>query len=149
MDVVEAGDGAGDGLAVEDAADAHTEDAPAVPPTDKGQISCGGGTCNVPSQECCQMPNAGVCQPSNGGGCSGDIARCDEAANCQPGQVCCVTKVTASGLETQCQSSCQGGEPQSCRTDGECGGAGPCAAWTCAGSVVATCGGQGSATGCH
>jgi hypothetical protein len=150
VDVAEAGDATEDGTSIEDAADAHVDDGPVVPPTDKDHVACGSGSCSVPTEECCQMQSGSVCQAANGGGCNGVIARCDEAANCQPGQVCCVTKLTASGLETECQSSCQGGDGvQSCRTDGECGGTGPCTAWSCAGSVVATCGRQGSVIGCH
>jgi hypothetical protein len=124
-------------------------DGPTVPPTDKSHVPCGSDTCNVPAEECCEEPDASTCQQTGGGNCSGVVAICDEAANCQPGDVCCVTGQTATALETQCKQSCSGGDPQSCRTSGECGGVGPCVAWTCAGSVVATCGGAGSASGCH
>jgi hypothetical protein len=148
-DAGEAGDAVGDSSAVEAEADAQ-DDRPAVPPSDKGHVLCGENLCSLPAQDCCEQPDSAACQPSTGGSCNGGVvARCDEAANCLPGQVCCVTSLTSSGIETQCMSSCPGSDPQSCRTDGECGGAGPCAAWVCAGSVVATCGAAGSATGCH
>lgn len=123
-------------------------DAPGVPPSDKNHVSCGSDKCSVPGEECCEKLDASACQQATGGNCSGVVARCDEAANCPPGQVCCVTSQSPSGLETECRQSCQGGNPQSCRTDGECGGMGPCVAWTCAGSVVATCQAGGSASGC-
>jgi hypothetical protein len=124
-------------------------DGPTVPPTDKNHVPCGSDTCNVPAEECCEEPDASKCQQAGGGSCNGLVAHCDEAANCPPPEVCCVTSAGPSGLETECRQSCSGSNPQSCRTDGECGGMGPCVAWMCAGSVVATCGGAGSATGCH
>ena len=143
------GDAGGDSSVVEAEADAQ-DDHPAVPPSDKGHVLCGEGLCDLPAQDCCEQPDATTCQPSTGGSCNGGaVERCDEAANCLPGQACCVTSLTASGIESQCMTSCPGSDPQSCRTDGECGGAGPCTAWVCAGNVVATCGAAGSATGCH
>ena len=137
--------GGGDGAADADA----PADGPAVPPTDKSHVPCGTDTCNVPAEECCEEPDASTCQQVGGGSCNGLVAHCDEEANCQQSDVCCVTNVGSSGLETECKQSCSSGNPQSCRTDAECGGMGPCVAWTCAGSVVATCQGAGSATGCH
>ena len=141
------GDAVGNDGAVEAGADAHA-DGPAVPPTDKYHVPCGSDTCNVPAEECCEQPDASTCQFS-GGNCSGVVAHCDETANCQQGNVCCVTSLSPSGLETECRLSCSVSNPQSCRTDGECGGMGPCVAWMCAGTVVATCGGAGSGTGGH
>jgi hypothetical protein len=147
-DVGEAGT-VGDSSAVEAEADAR-DDGPSVPPSDKGHVLCGGNLCSLPAEACCDQPDASTCQSAASVNCNaGLIARCDESANCVTGQVCCVTNMSASALETQCRSSCQGGDPQSCRTDGECGGSGPCEAWMCSGSVVATCGAAGSAPGCQ
>jgi hypothetical protein len=145
----ETGDAGSDSNAVETGADAQ-DDRLAVPPSDKGHVLCGESLCDLPADDCCEQPDAATCQPLTGGSCNGGVvAHCDEAANCFPGQACCVTSQTSSGIETQCMSSCPGSDPQSCRTDGECGGAGPCVAWVCARTVVATCGAAGSATGCH
>jgi hypothetical protein len=158
------GDAAGDALAATDAADAGATsdgagfdavadapwEGPPVPPSDKGQVSCGAQSCGLPMAECCEAPDGSACQsataPCGGGGV---VARCDEAADCLPGQACCVTSTSAYGLATQCKQACGGNDLQSCRTDAECGGAGACEGWTCAGSVVATCGGAGAASGCH
>ena len=141
-------DSTGEAPGLEAGADA-SPDGPVVPPSDKGRVPCGSDTCDVPSEECCEAPDASACQPAGGGSCSGVVERCDEAANCQPGDVCCVTALGSSGFATECRQSCVASEAQSCRTDGECGAMGPCVAWMCAGSVVATCRGAGSATGCQ
>jgi hypothetical protein len=156
-------DAAGDVLAANDVADAGVPgdsavseaatdagwDGPPVPPSDKGQVSCGGQSCALPMDECCEAPDGSTCQSAIATCGGGVIARCDEAADCLPGQVCCATSTSAYGLETECKPTCAAGEPQSCRTDAECGSAGTCDGWMCAGSVVATCGGAGAASGCH
>jgi len=132
------GDGGVSGDATGDAADGAAEasnpgdsgaveageDAPdaglTVPPSDKAHVPCGTDTCDLPLEACCEDPDASTCQPAQNSCDNGVIARCDEAANCISGQVCCVTDTSPGGLETQCKQSCSG--PQSCRTDGECGG---------------------------
>ncbi len=150
----EAADGAadasnpGDSGAVEAGADAP-DTGLTVPPSDKDHVPCGTDTCDLPLEACCEEPDGSTCQPAQNSCDNGVIARCDEAANCISGQVCCVTDTSPGGLETQCKQSCSGGNPQSCRTDGECGGSGPCEAWLCAGTVVATCGAAGASAGCH
>ena len=134
------GDDAGDGGA--------RTDGPELPPTDPGRVLCGPNACNVALEVCCEKPNADTCQ-SNVASCPGGVvAHCDEAANCQLNQVCCVTAAGPSGLETSCHSWCQTGQPQACHASAECtGGSGPCVTWSCAGGVVGTCGGVGSSTG--
>jgi len=138
----------GDGAASEGAADAAW-DGPPVPPSDKGQVSCGTTSCPLPADACCELPDGSSCQSGLAMCTGGVVARCDEAADCLPGQACCATGTTAYGLATECKQTCGGNDFQACRTDAECGAGGPCLAWTCGGTVVATCGGVGAATGCH
>ena len=138
----------GDSASVEAGADARDAGL-TVPPSDKGHVACGPDACSIPLETCCEAPDASTCQPAQNGCDNGVVARCDEAASCIPGEVCCVTDTSPGGLETQCKQSCGGGNPQSCRTDGECGTMGPCEAWLCAGAVVATCGAAGASAGCQ
>jgi hypothetical protein len=154
-DAGDAGDATDEEAAVTDAgaegeaaADAH-DDQPGVPPSDKGHVLCGADLCSLPLEDCCEQPDGSTCQSATASCTGGAVAKCDEAANCLLGQVCCVTDQGATGVTTECRQNCTGNGPQSCRTDQECGGAGPCEAWMCAGSLVATCGGAGEATGCH
>lgn len=147
-----------DATADVDAADAAIDAPPDVddakppkpPPSDPANVACGATKCPLPMKVCCEQVGNATCQDRNAVSCgNGVVADCDEAANCPPQQVCCVTDVKPFGLETKCGSSCTGGDPQACRKDGECPSGQTCVAWTCNGRVVATCNGLGSDAGCN
>src|SRR5512140_3202896 len=56
-----------------------------------GQVACGTLTCSVSSQTCCVQPDAGASCIANGNNCQGAVAvlRCEKAADCNSGSVCC------------------------------------------------------------
>ena len=144
VDVVDASDvGAGDAAPSVDAKAAK------VPPSDPANVDCAASKCAVPTRACCVSSTQASCIDSNGGSCQGLIARCDEAANCSAGDVCCVTDISAYGLETTCHQSCSGSEPHSCRKNAECPNGETCVAWTCNGHVVATCDARGADAACN
>ena len=122
---------------------------PKVPPSDPANVSCGASKCALLTRVCCQETSQAVCQDRTAINCSGGVvARCDEAASCLGGDVCCVTDIKPFGLETTCQQACSGADPQACRKDSECANGATCVAWTCNGRVVATCNARGSDAGC-
>jgi hypothetical protein len=116
-------------------------------PSTPEQVDCNGsaatGTelCTVSSQEgcCASGSGAGSCDPDNGTTtCNGTgqwFFECDEAADCNAGEVCCLVGTTFS-----CATSCAGGlAAQSCRLSSECGedGGGACIVQTCNGGIFA------------
>ena len=119
-----------------------------VPPSDPANVSCGASKCALLTRVCCQETSQATCQDRTAINCAGVVARCDEAASCLGGDVCCVTDIKPYGLETTCQQACSGADPQACRKDSECPSGATCVAWTCNGRVVATCNAHGSDAGC-
>jgi hypothetical protein len=83
-----------------------------------GTIPCGTGTCTVSSQVCCYGAGAG---PSCAaiGGCTGTPIDCRGTANCQNGDVCCLSASggTVSGA-CKAAGSCTG--LRLCTADGDC-----------------------------
>jgi hypothetical protein len=61
---------------------------------------------------------------------SGRTMQCDEAQDCDAGQLCCAEFGT-NGISSSCQSSgCGSSDLQPCKTNAECDG-GTCAEYTC------------------
>ena len=101
-----------------------------------GKISCGAATavCDAGTENCCWPDydaGAGKCAPTdtcqNGPG--GDVysVRCDERADCETGNLCCL------GFgETICTDDCGNGQGiQVCKTNAECVNDAGCALGTC------------------
>ena len=126
-------------------ADAGARDADAGPLP--GEIACGASPCPVPASQCCSDVDASTCDPA-GSACTGLVRTCDEAADCDPGEVCCVTQIAPKRFATACKASCDVGEPQACASSAECGDAGACLPWRCGAVDVKTCGASGSDGGC-
>ncbi len=114
-----------------DAGDASTSDAsldvvrppcdfPVAPTT--FQVACGVSQCPVPIQKCCFDSPAGACIPV-ANNCGSNSLECDDKADCQPSEVCCLT--SSLGSLRQCPVKSNGA------------GVGKCAA-QCAG--VTLCG---------
>jgi hypothetical protein len=112
-------------------------------------VMCAKATCTDKQEVCCYTPSQATCQQANATNCGGGaIARCDEAIDCDSGQVCCVTAVRYYGLETACKATCDVGQPQACRAHSECP-AHNCVPWPCAKGTAETCAGLGSDAGCQ
>jgi hypothetical protein len=128
-------------------ADARSPDASA--PT---RVACAGTTCaatatpsmNLDSEHyCCATAYAGdspsFCVAGNLGVCeSGNPLYCDEAADCQPGLVCCNSTVRGGLFHCAASESCGG--LQMCRTDAECANGKTCTTRMCAGASYGFCG---------
>jgi hypothetical protein len=90
--------------------------------SDPGHIACvDAAPCSVPAEQCCVGSNGtGSCKASCPGG-SIVVLKCDEAANCADGGVCCASEsLTAPNASGACAASCSLGQVQLCRTNGEC-----------------------------
>jgi hypothetical protein len=112
-----------------------------------GTVMCAKTAC-TDKQVCCYTTGQETCQGSVAPNCPGGVlAHCDEASDCDSGQVCCVTAVRQFGLETSCRTSCDANMPQACRTNSECP-ARNCVPWACAHGTAETCGGAGADAGC-
>lgn len=115
--------------------------------SDPGIVACGAGTCTIASKVCCYQPDAapacGTAAQCAGGG---EVAQCDETADCVGG-ICCLD-VQSFGVESVCQTKCSGTQAQGCRSSAECPKGVPCIAWTCGTLVLGTCGGKGANSGC-
>jgi hypothetical protein len=116
-----------------------------------GVITCGTATCNAfANNHCCTavddgggecLANAVAC------GVGGSMA-CDESADCVVGTVCCGTVGSSATfddggdyLSSACAAACTPVGVQLCRTNGECGDAGPCVVQTCSdGNTYEMCG---------
>ena len=121
-----------------------------------GVIACASvGTCNAfAGIQCCPGDDdgGGACVAASLTCAPGGSLRCEESADCIVGTVCCgsVTPVDDAGggpyLSTACAASCAAlhAPPiQLCRTNGECGDAGPCVIETCSdGNTYELCGGS-------
>jgi hypothetical protein len=103
-------------------------------PSSPQEIDCNGSnaqgndTCTPSNQQaCCSTSSStGSCQPDSNS-CTGWDFQCDEALDCNSGQVCCMNGTTFS-----CQTSCSGGPAtQSCRLNAECGQGNQCVVQDC------------------
>ncbi len=104
-----------------------------------GQISCGAATCSAASQLCCDpLGDAGPECREAGANCNGLEFQCDETADCDAGNVCCLELAPP---RARCRNNCTGpGRYEECKLDSECGDGGACKAYTCQGGVaVKTC----------
>ena len=121
-----------------------------VPPSDPGLIECGATPCSADAGTVCFL---GI-SPTESPRCvtrdqlpSGAplIHECDEAADCEGGQRCCLQFVyrgTRQDISTTCDGQCAYGQgTQACRTDEECGSGGQCSGYSVGGGtlIVATC----------
>jgi hypothetical protein len=116
-----------------------------------GVITCGAATCNAfANNHCCTAADdgGGECL-ANAVACgAGGTMACDESADCVVGTVCCGTVASSatfddggSYLSSACATACAPAGVQLCRTNGECGDAGPCVVQTCSdGNTYEMCG---------
>ena len=129
-----------------------------VGPSTPGAIRCGNGTCAAGTEECC-LRSDGV-PASNGCGSRGNVTcngtqtvrRCDEAADCNQGELCCLSVFTSPPaiLGSTCTSAsnpdaveeCQADGAVGCGSDADCDALGlpPCVAQLCRGDILQTCG---------
>ena len=113
-------DGAGGGYGQ---GGASTGTGPPLADTTPHEVACGSETCTVPEETCCIDNGSASCIR---GGCPGTINRgsfstvhCDDAADCNPGSICCVTSGSEVTLyECSKASECTGYE--SCIPNGVC-----------------------------
>jgi hypothetical protein len=131
-------------------------DAGSAPDTGAGSdphaVRCGAATCDTTQDACCYafsrdggIADAG-CIP-RGDNCPGGFKeRCDEAADCDAGRVCCL-QIGAVGLDSVCRQGCGiGGGYQLCRTNAECQNDAGCNVLSCFnGRTLQLC---GKPTGC-
>lgn len=130
-------------------AEASAGDAATPPPDggDPGSVPCGDQACAVPDNVCCDARELGGalrCVPQSVSSCSGLRRQCNEAADCSPGQVCCIPPNAAVRLayNAQCLPRGECGGPywiQLCSGDAECAGA-RCTVQSCVGASIAACG---------
>ena len=117
--------------------------------SDPGFVSCAGAECDLDAgKACCDTIEKDAGKQACGSLASGSfcmtgaVEECDEKADCQGSDVCCL-QFTLQGIQATCTPTCIGGAVryQACKTSGECeNGSGPCATHTCAtGETVQTC----------
>jgi hypothetical protein len=122
------------------------------PMSDPGVVTCAGAPCKVPGNYCCDQalvptPSTQKCVPDSTSACGGLRQACDEAADCNSGDVCCVPPNAniRIALDAQCspKGSCKDATyaPQLCRTSAECDNGQSCVQQLCLGAVVWSCGG--------
>ncbi len=106
-------------------------------------ITCGSTTCDPASAFCCALPDGATtdlsCQSSGGNCPNGGVIRCDEAADCPAGNVCC-WDTSGPVIASDCHTDCTGGggmRYQACKTEGECLG-GTCAVHACTNGLDVT-----------
>lgn len=116
-----------------------------------GVITCGASTCNAfGGYHCCTADDdgGGTCV-ANAISCAvGGSMACDESADCVVGTACCGTVGSSAAfddggayLSSACAAACSPAGVQLCRTNGECGDAGPCVIQTCSdGNTYEMCG---------
>jgi hypothetical protein len=145
---------------VADGGTGPTGNPPQGQPSDPKKVTCGSTTCDTATQTCCvsRFQDAG-CRPANQF-CAGREFACDEAADCDTGELCCLDVTIFQTFDaggffdagfptfdagardpiqgSRCRNRCRQ-QPQSCRTDAECDG-GTCVAQQCGGRVIQTCG---------
>jgi hypothetical protein len=119
-------------------------------PVTGGVILCGGngGTCNAfAGNQCCTDDEGGACVSASIGCPSGGGAVfCNESADCIQGDICCGSvNLRDAGfddaghgvppgtpyVDSQCAMTCNTSLLQLCRTNSECGDAGPCIVQSC------------------
>ncbi len=114
--------------------------------SDPGTVNCGPTNCPVPAQLCCFLAGDGGTMCENTAGIEpcmiGDPHRCDEAADCPAGSICC-GGVKGTGIATICvpdAGTCPSMEAQVCKTNAECTNGMSCAAIVCKGETLGFCG---------
>ena len=123
-----------------------------------GSVRCGNVDCNAKTDACCLQesgnPATNGCASRDDALCNGTQVRrtCDEAADCNPGEVCCMEVVTSppATIGSYCfrpdgsgaPGTCPTSEIVACSSDADCiaANAPPCVAQTCRGNVLQTCG---------
>ena len=122
-------------------------------PSDPGAVSCGASTCTTSTQYCCirfefdgGVADAScVADDAGGAACQTFKERCNEAADCDAGSVCCA-ELLAGGSSTCRKAStdpndlCGAGGVQLCRTNTECATGVTCNVVTCGNRKVQVCG---------
>ena len=123
--------------------DAGTDSASSLDPT-PGTIACGTATCDAPAQYCCFASDGGAScldKTDNSCGANGGVPfRCEEAADCDAGLICCQQGFNGPLKipDNVCAHDCP---RQVCRTNAECGTSTSCNPQpTCHGSDLALCG---------
>jgi len=97
------------------------------------------------AQFCCRGFNDAGCV-DQGESCQGARVTCDEAADCDQGERCCLSfGGGGGGLRARCDNNCQS-QFRVCKTDTECGDAGACTEKTCGTIKIRTC---GTLVGCN
>ncbi len=121
--------------------------------SDPKSITCNGMPCAVPANYCCDegmFPNPGPqkCVPNTTSSCGGRRRSCDETADCNSGDVCCIPPNAALALSynSLCvlAANCSGMDPYSyrmCKSSLECPVNVTCVTQPCHGYVISTCGG--------
>jgi hypothetical protein len=106
-------------------------------PSNPGQVTCGTASCDIDAgQSCCVHIDGGsACVANMPGTCTGGLRkRCDEAADCPMGQICCY-EIGGAGINTACATTCNT-RPQACKTTSECkNDGGMCAVHQCQGML--------------
>jgi hypothetical protein len=108
---------------------------------DPAHIACGSASCTVGKQVCCIADGGAkeTCTNLGANICPGlTKSNCDEAADCDGGNVCCGFVGPTGGFNTACQPSCGTGL-QFCHGTAECV-TGTCTLMQCRGVTVETCG---------
>jgi len=114
-------------------------------PSDPGSVPCGATTCALPDSYCCDPSMRGgepSCLPSDDFDCQGFRQRCNEAADCPSGNLCCSVPAQAPWYvySSSCEPACDSMLPQICKTDAECANGQACVSQICHGELVQTCG---------
>ena len=108
-------------------------------------IACGAASCDTQKETCCALADGGGgCVAGSTATCPAGSAtlHCTEAADCDPGSICCGNIDFQSGTpSTLCATTCS--TFQFCGTSAECRTAEPCAVQSCFGRMVEICGRQG------
>jgi len=81
---------------------------PQPPPAPGGAVLCGAKACTLPSEQCCAPASGGpgaTCQPT-GSACNEITVQCDEAGDCQSGEVCCGSSALGSAAKCTAASDC-------------------------------------------
>lgn len=106
--------------------------------SDPGLVGCITVKCTVETGQLCCLtfpsgsePGSAVCRTNQGSPCRGHALECDEAADCEDGEVCCAEGDNGL-IKATCQKSCAAPNVVACKTDAECTG-GKCATESCDG----------------
>jgi hypothetical protein len=108
----------------------------ALPPT-PGSIDCFGSACNkAQGAVCCVDIDAGTNSCANVCAIAKLTFRCDDGADCAPGEHCCVGFFG----DAKCALDCGETSERLCHADGECEPGTTCVQVPCRGTVIGTCG---------